>query len=151
MRRQVALHFEQEHQATIKDFNFARGRLVLVRNTAIEKSLNCKMRPRCLGPLIVIGRNRGGAYLLCELDGTLLDRPIAAFRVIPYFAHKSIPLPDNLLDTTPDRVRNIMKSNAQGDNEEASDTDSDDDRIEGIDDASRPASDAGDALSEDDT
>ena len=148
MRRQVALRFEQEHQATIKDFNFARGRLVLVRNTAIEKSLNRKMRPRYLGPLIVIGRNRGGAYLLCELDGTLLDRPIAAFRVIPYFARKSIPLPDNFLDATPDRVRDMMKSDAQGDDEETSDADSDVDRVEGIDDASRPASDAGDALSD---
>ena len=41
-----------------------------------------------------------------------------------------------------------MKSDAQGDDEEASNADSDVDRVEGIDNASRPASDAGDALSD---
>ena len=46
--------FEQEHAATIINYDFKLGDLILIRNTAIEKSLNRKMRVRYLGPLIVI-------------------------------------------------------------------------------------------------
>ena len=39
-RNRAAIRFEREHSATIQDFNFNRGDLVLIRNTAIEKALN---------------------------------------------------------------------------------------------------------------
>ncbi|KJA13584.1 hypothetical protein HYPSUDRAFT_114704, partial [Hypholoma sublateritium FD-334 SS-4] len=108
----AAIKFEENHDPTIRDFNFKLGDLVLIRNTAIEKSLNRKMRPRYLGPLIVISRNRGGAYIIAELNGTLFDRPIAAFRVIPYFARKSLPLPplDELLDVSRQRLQEMADS-----------------------------------------
>ncbi|KAJ3499308.1 hypothetical protein NLJ89_g10112 [Agrocybe chaxingu] len=111
-RRKAATRFEQEHTHTIRNYNFKLGDLVLVRNTRIEKSLNRKMRARYLGPLIVISRNKGGAYILSELDGTLFDRPIAAFRVIPYFARTSIPLPplDELLDISHSRLQELENS-----------------------------------------
>ncbi|KAF9537432.1 hypothetical protein CPC08DRAFT_809060, partial [Agrocybe pediades] len=51
-RRKAAIRFEQEHVHTIEDYDFKLGDLVLIRNTRIEKSLNRKMRPRYLGPLI---------------------------------------------------------------------------------------------------
>jgi hypothetical protein len=60
-------------------------------NTQIEKSLNKKMRARYIGPLIVVSHNIGGAYILSELDGTVLHCPIATFRLLPYFPRKSIP------------------------------------------------------------
>lgn len=87
--------FEAEHQHTMKDFNFSRGDLVLVRNTIIEKHLSsvAKMAPRYYGPMLVVSRNRGGAYVLCELDGTLFHRPFAAFRLVPYFARRHIEIP----------------------------------------------------------
>ena len=111
-RIKAAVRFEEEHANTIKDYNFSLGDLVLICHTAIEKSLNCKMRPRYLGPLIVIFRNRGGAYILAELDGTLFDRPIAAFRVIPYFAHTKIDLPplEELLDVSDERLQELHNS-----------------------------------------
>jgi len=67
------------------------------------------MRARYLGPLVVISRNKGGAYILAEINGVLLDRPIAAFRVLPYFARKQIELPplDELLDVSLDRLREL--------------------------------------------
>src|SRR5258708_5851541 len=83
--------------ATIRDFDFKRGDLILVRNTAIEKALNRKMRPQYIGPLIIISHNKGGAYIICELNGSVFDHPIAAFRIVPYFARRSLTLP-NLVD-----------------------------------------------------
>jgi hypothetical protein len=49
-------------------------------NTQIEKSLNKKMHARYIGPLIVVSRNYGGAYILAELDGTVLL--VSAVRVL---------------------------------------------------------------------
>jgi hypothetical protein len=111
---QAAVRFEREHAVTIRDFNFQRGDLVLVRNTAIEKSLNRKIHPWYLGPLIVISRNKGGAYIICELNRSVFDRPIAAFRVIPYFARRSLPLPnlDSFLDVPTDCICELEESMA---------------------------------------
>ena len=99
-RIKAAVRFEKEHSHTIRDYDFKLSDLVLIRNTAIEKALNRKMRSQYLGPLIVISCNRGGAYIIVELDGTVFDRPIAVFRVIPYFAHTKLELPplDSLID-----------------------------------------------------
>ena len=82
------------------------------------------MRPRYLGPLIVISRNRGGAYILAELDGSLFDRPVAAFRVIPYFARKRIDLPplQDLLDVSTACLRELERTNL-GDTDEGLDND----------------------------
>ena len=111
-RVRAAVAFEKQHDHAIHDFDFKLGDLVLVRNTAIEKALNRKMRPRYLGPLIVLSRNKGGAYIISELDGSVFDRPIAAFRVIPYFARTKINLPplDKLLDISWRRFQELKDS-----------------------------------------
>ncbi|KAG6859959.1 hypothetical protein C0991_012384, partial [Blastosporella zonata] len=99
-----------DHTITIKDFHFEKGALVLIRNTKIEKSLNRKMRPRYLGPVIVVARNRGGAYILCELDGTVFHRPLAAFQIIPYLTQQSITLPLHALDINLNRLKEMQES-----------------------------------------
>jgi hypothetical protein len=109
-RLKAARRFEQDHLRTLKDFDFQRGSLVLMRNTQIEKSLNKKMCARYIGPLIVVSRNYGGAYILAELDGTVLHRPIAAFRLLPYFARKVIPLPPDFIDIDDTRLREMEHS-----------------------------------------
>jgi hypothetical protein len=111
-RRKAALIFERDHVHTIRDYDFKLGDLVLIRNTAIEKALNRKMRARYLGPCIVISRNKGGAYIVAELDGSVFDRPIAAFRIIPYFPRNSINVPDldNLLDISSARLAEMEET-----------------------------------------
>jgi hypothetical protein len=127
-RNRAAQRFEREHTATIRDFDFKRGDLILMRNTAIEKALNRKMRPRYLGPMIVVSRNKGGAYIICDLDGTLAHAPIAAFRVVPYLARKSIDIPDleEHIDVSVARLRELEYSTT------ADPDDPDSDRIEEI-------------------
>ena len=108
-RNRAAIRFECEHSTTIQDFDFNRGDLVLICNTAIEKALNRKMHPRYFGPMIVLSRNMGGAYIVCDLDGTLLHAPIAAFRVIPYFVQQEIDAPDLelFIDTSNERISDM--------------------------------------------
>ena len=64
------------------------------------------MHVRYIGPLIVISRNKGGVYIISELNGSVFDRPIAAFRVIPYFTRQCINVPplDELIDITSRRL-----------------------------------------------
>ena len=114
-RNCAAIRFEKEHAATIHDFDFKARALVLIRNTAIEKALNRKMRPRYLGPLVVVSRNKGGAYIVCELDGTLYHNPVAAYRVIPYFARDYIELPDfeKYSDISVKRLRKMEHSTTE--------------------------------------
>ena len=89
-----------------------------------------------LGPLIVISRNRGGSYILAELDGTLFDRPIAAFRVIPYFARQNLALPplEELLDVSQNRLRELENTaSADPDDDDALDSDADADPDQELD------------------
>ncbi len=71
--------FEQENSVTIHDFGFDKGNLILVRNMSIEKALNWKICAQYFGPMIVVLHNKGGVYIICDLDGTLAHAPVVAF------------------------------------------------------------------------
>ena len=125
----AAVRFKQQHSATITNYRFTLGDLMLIRNTAIEKSLNRKMHARYLGPLIVISRNKGGAYIIAELDGAVFDCPIATFRVIPYFTCQSIPIPplEELIDVSARHLHELEDSTSADPDKENEDTAPDDD------------------------
>jgi hypothetical protein len=120
--------FALKHATEIKNYKFTTGDLVLVQNTAIEKSLDHKMRPRYLGPYIVISHNTGGAYILAKLDSTVLKNTIGTFRVIPYHPRKAIPLPNifDIIDITRTGLRQCEQLNEEDNKFNAEDwTDSD--------------------------
>ncbi|KNZ72630.1 hypothetical protein J132_02223, partial [Termitomyces sp. J132] len=94
----AAICFKTEHAATIHNYNFKTGDLVLMRNTRIEVTHNKKMKPCYLGPLVVISRNHGGTYIVCELDGSVLHCSIAALCLVPYFTREHITVPSNTFD-----------------------------------------------------
>src|SRR5882724_6466239 len=94
-RKQSAAEFVKHFSTTIQDNDFPVGSLVLVRNSHIEKELNCKMKPHFLGPMVVVHQMQGGAYILAELNGTVSRLRYAAFRIIPYLAR----FPDHILVT----------------------------------------------------
>jgi len=111
-RVKAARIFEKEHANTIREYNFKLGDLVLIRNTAIEKALNKKMKWRFLGPCIMISKSKGGAFIIAELNGAVFDRPIAAFRVVPYHARETIDIPSlpSLIDISLTRLKEMEDS-----------------------------------------
>jgi transposase InsO family protein len=78
--------FEKRYAKLLTREDYEPGELVLMRNSAIESSLDRKAKARYLGPFIVERRTETGAYVLQELDGTTLASHVAAYRLGPYIA-----------------------------------------------------------------
>ena len=81
--------FEKRFMARLCKDHYEPGTLVLVRNVAVEKEMNRKSKPQYLGPYEVVRQTRNGAYILQEIDGTLLKQKVAAFRVVPYISRSN--------------------------------------------------------------
>ena len=83
--RKALEHFKRDHMAHIKDFNFKKGNLVLLRNSRIEESLNQKTKPHYIGPMLIVYKKRNTSYVIAELDGAQSQQHIAGFHLIPYY------------------------------------------------------------------
>jgi hypothetical protein len=91
-RKMSAEEFSRTHAASLRDYNFPRGSLVLVRDSARETDLGKKWKPRYAGPYVVISQGKNGAYTIMELDGSILKKAVAEKRVIPYALRSVIDL-----------------------------------------------------------
>lgn len=107
--------YERDFKAVIKDFKFQPGDLVLVRNTAIESSLNKKMKERYNGPMIVVRVNKGGSYIIAEMSGAVWQQKVAKFRIVPYFARRKIDLPEGIMKIIDMDESDLDKIEAQPD------------------------------------
>ena len=85
-RFQSKAQFEKRFHKKLQKELYKAGELVLVRNNRVEMELNRKTKPRYLGPFEVVRKNKGGAYKLKELDGTMMAGNTAAYRLLPYIS-----------------------------------------------------------------
>jgi hypothetical protein len=106
-RETSVAQYIRRHQHTIKDRIFEEGALVLVRNTRVGMELNRKTKPRYLGPMVILRRTKGGAYILSELDGAVAKMCYAAFRLIPYLSRNTAHADITML-LTPEDVELIQ-------------------------------------------
>ena len=79
--------FMRRFKHRIQKTTYNVGDLVLVRNSQVEDTLSAmKTQPRYLGPYQVVERTSSGNYVVQELDGTILAKPFAAFRIMSYIS-----------------------------------------------------------------
>jgi hypothetical protein len=110
-----AKDYEDRVKASMRDFKFDPGSLVLVRNSKFDNSIGSKAKPRYHGPLVVVRRTQGGSYILAELDGSVSKLRHAAYRLFPYTPRSTVRVPvtsitrmpgEELETTTRDREPN---------------------------------------------
>lgn len=102
------VQFEKKFAHRLRKEEFHEGDLVLVRNTAIEREMNRKHKPRYLGPYQVVRRTQNGAYIVKELNGDISRESVAAFRLLAYS-----PSQDNLAELVSDPISAIGASQSQ--------------------------------------
>ena len=82
--------FKIKYESHIKDYKFMKGALALVRNVVRDNRHDSKATPWYIGPMVVLQRTKGGAYIMAELDGSIAKTRYAAKRLVPYLPCKFV-------------------------------------------------------------
>jgi hypothetical protein len=102
-----AYKYAEKYKHVIHDYKFEPGDLVLVRNTAVEDSLNSRNKDRWNGPMVVVRRTKGGSYIICEMNGAVLQGKVGKFRVLPFYQRRKMALNkkiEKLIDVSKERL-----------------------------------------------
>src|SRR5258708_39974270 len=82
--------YNQRHANCMKHGEYAKGELVLVYNEALENQMSGKGTLKWRGPYAVVARQPSGAYVVQELDGSVLKQPIAWKRMKSYVPRRGL-------------------------------------------------------------
>jgi hypothetical protein len=110
LKEKNAKAYAEKYRHVIKDYCFEPGDVVLVRNTVDEESLSGRNRDRWWGPLVVVRRTKGGAYIVCEFNGAVWQKKIGRFRVIPYQQRQKLSIGhriEELIDLSRETLDNL--------------------------------------------
>ncbi len=88
--------FEKRFIHRLSRETYAKGELVLVRNSQIEMSHNRKHKVRYLGPYVVVSQSENGYYWLKELNGALWKHKITPSRLLPYITRRHAFMQENM-------------------------------------------------------
>src|SRR5260370_9780732 len=76
-RNHAAQTYNQRHSGRMRCGEYKPGEFVLASNECQHFQHDLKCQPRWFGPYIVVKHRESGAFILQELDGTLMKQPIA--------------------------------------------------------------------------
>ena len=60
----------------------------MVKNLAIEMSVDKIIKPKYLGFMVVVKKLQGGAYILAKLNGLVWQNKVVVFRVFSYLSRR---------------------------------------------------------------
>ena len=81
--------------------------------------MNRRNKVRWKGPMVIVRRTKGGSYIVCEMNGAVLQKKIGRFRVVPFAQRHKIALPkkiEKLIDLSKKKLDEL--ENDESDDEE---------------------------------